>query len=158
MPMMTVLLALLIVLFSATADAAEQDTANSLRLRGLQMYQRGALDAAASSWAEAARGYERQGQPTELERARTTAKQSGDRLLLVSALTGLGSVSLAAGRAEEAETYLREAKDLARGDAEQAPVMNELGNVAAARNRAYSSARSSLLWPIPARPCGRRSC
>lgn len=156
---MTVLLALLIVLSSATADAAEQDTANSHRVRGLQMYQRGALDAAATSWAEAARGYERQRQPTELaetltllarayqglgrnqaaidtlERARTTAKTWGDRPLLVSALTGLGSVSLAAGRAEEAETYLREAKDLARGDAEQAAVLNELGNVAAVRNR-----------------------
>src|SRR5688572_3931344 len=127
MPMMTVLLALLIVLSSVTAGAAEQDMANSHRLRGLQMYQRGALDAAATSWAEAARGYERQRQPAELaetltllarayqglgrnqaaidtlERARTTAKTSGDRALLVSALTGLGSVSLAAGRAEEAE-------------------------------------------------------
>jgi CHAT domain-containing protein len=155
---MMVLFALLIVLSSGTAALAE-DPADGDRLRGLQMYQRGAIDAAATSWAAAARGYERQGQQKELldtltllarayqglgrnqaaidvlERARTTAKKSGDRARIVSALTGLGSVSLAVGRADEAETYLREAMALTRSDAEQAAVLNELGNLGAVRNR-----------------------
>jgi CHAT domain-containing protein len=181
MPMMTVMLAVLVLLSTATAAAAAPDTANALRARGLQMYQRGALDAAAVSWTDAARAYERQRKASELadtltllaranqglgrnqaaidalERARTVARKSGDRARLVSVLTGLGSVSLAAGRADQAEAYLREAMALTHGDAEQSAVLNELGNLAAVRDRTDEALGAYRESVYHARRAGRRT-
>ena len=178
--MITVLVALVMVLSFAPAATAAQDTANEHRVRGAQMYRRGALEAAAASWAEAARAYERQRKPSELadtltllarayqglgrhqaaidalQRARTAANKSGDRARLVSVLTGLGSASLAARRADQAETYLREAMALTRGDAEQSEVLNELGNLAALRNRTDEALEAHRESADHARRAGHR--
>src|SRR5712691_2029828 len=118
--------------FGANADAADR-----LVQRGIAAYQRGALEDAASDWAEAARLQERAGRTREqvaaltrlaralqalgrhqeagerLERARTIASGSGDRGGLVRVLAALGAGALAAGSTQRAEPYLSEARAIA---------------------------------------------
>jgi CHAT domain-containing protein len=145
------------VWLAATGAAFAQDATQPWVQRGAAAYQRGALEEAAAAWTEAARLHAREGRSREetavlvrlaralqalgrhgdaterLERARALA--GADRAPAVEALAALGSVATSAGDLERAHTVLGEAETLAREPRERAVVLNELGNLRAARGQ-----------------------
>jgi CHAT domain-containing protein len=153
--------ALLTLLITGVVDAAEP-APNELVERGQDAYRRGALEEAAIAWTEAARLYERQGDPARRQSALTRlgrvqsalgryleaaatlktalliAESSGDQARAAAIAAELGNVYIAVGPPETAEANLKRALDVARRLPDQtltATILNDLGNLRASQGK-----------------------
>src|SRR5690242_6710157 len=146
--------------------AADVSPADRQTKIGLESFQRGDFEQAASSWTEASQLYEREGDirrqcetliylseanqalgrykeaGKNLELAQRLTEKAGDRTQLASVLGALGNLYIATGPAEISLKYLNEglriAKELNNQDL-SANILNNLGNLLTAQKK-YSEA------------------
>src|SRR5690349_14210247 len=146
--------------------AADVSPADRQTKIGLESFQRGDFEQAASSWTEASQLYEREGDirrqcetliylseanqalgrykeaGKNLELAQRLTEKAGDRTQLASVLGALGNLYIATGPAETSLKYLNEglriAKELNNQDL-SANILNNLGNLLTAQKK-YSEA------------------
>jgi CHAT domain-containing protein len=157
-----ILLLLALALCSSPAGAVESAGATRRFDEGLAAYDRGALEDAVSSWAEASELYTQEGNVAGLvrtliylSRAYTSLGRSGEAISrltaalelaerandlprVAAALAELGNAHLAGGSLDAAGTYLRRGLDVAAelGDAGLTAVMqNNLGNLLATQEK-----------------------
>ena len=148
--------------FSSAALAAEASPADRQTKAGLESFQRGDFEQAASSWTEASQLYEQQGEVRgqsetliylseanqalgrykeagkNLGSAQSLAEKAGDRTQLASVLGALGNLYIATGPAETSLKYLNEGLRIARELNNQdlsASILNNLGNLLTAQKK-----------------------
>ena len=154
-------MALALALVAGGAKAAEAPAASQFK-EGLAAFERGAFQQAAVLWTGAAQAYEKQGEvagrisalthlahaqsalgqyhqaATNLGTALELAQAAGDRRRAASIGAALGTVFIALGPPETAETYLRRALGVARelpDPALAATALNDLGNLLATQKK-----------------------
>jgi CHAT domain-containing protein len=148
--------------FSSAVLAAEASPADRQAKMGLESFQRGDFEQAASNWTEASQLYEQQGEVRRqsetliylseanqalgryreagknIESAQSLAEKAGDRTTMASVLGALGNLYIATGPAETSLKYLNEglriAKELNNQDL-SASILNNLGNLLTAQKK-----------------------
>ncbi len=163
----------LVLLLAESAVASEPREAEASLRRGLESFERGAFEQAASEWIRAAAAAKRQRKLTEQLTARLylsdaymalgdyrqaaeglgvaldLATQSGDERRMASVLARLGRAYSAIGPVEVAEAYFRRGLEMARAQQDwalAASLLNDLGTVlstAARRPDAVAAYRDS---------------
>ncbi len=146
----------LVLLLAEAACASELREAEASLRRGLESFERGAFEQAASDWIRAGAAYERQRTRSEQLTARLylseaymalgdyrqaaeglgvtldLARQSGDERRMASVLLRLGRAHSAIGPVEIAEAYFRRGLEMARAQQDwalAATLLNDLGAV-----------------------------
>jgi CHAT domain-containing protein len=164
-----------------TIEAASPETHLE---QGMKAFQRGAFEEAVSSWADAARAYEKERKPAQqigalihlsqaysaigqykqavksLETALGLAQDLRDPARLASVLAALGNAHIAAGPPAAAEEYLRRSLKMAQEMRDlglAAANLNNLGNLSAAQEK-YADALAAYRESVPlAKRAGHRS-